>query len=295
MQAGLKPLGRERWWLLFLLAPTLIGLLFGTFGSVLGTLIVSFLKWDLISQPEWVGLENYQKLPTDELFIESLRTTITFSLLYVPLVILFSLGLALLLNRKIRGVGLFRVVYFLPVVSSAVAVGLIWSWIYARDVGLLNGLLTVMGFEPVRWLNPRNVMFSVVIVNVWGAVGEGMIIFLAGLQAIPRDFYEAAQVDGARSWHLIRHITLPLITPSIFFQAVISTINAFQAFEYIYILTRTGSGSSNMPTLVFSIYRNGFDFFRMGTASAQAIVLAVIIFALTLVYFQIQRRWVVYA
>jgi multiple sugar transport system permease protein len=294
MRAGLKPLGRERWWLLFLLLPTLIGLLFGTFGSVLGTLLVSFLKWDLISQPEWVGLENYLKLPDDNLFIESLQNTFAFSLLYVPLVIFFSLGLAMLLNRRIRGVSFFRVVYFLPVVSSAVAVGLIWLWIYAKDVGLLNGLLNAVGIESVRWLNPRNVIFSVVMVNVWGAVGEGMIIFLAGLQAIPRDFYEAAQVDGARSWHLVRYITLPLITPSIFFQAIISTINAFQAFEYVYILTRTGSGSSNMPTLVFSIYRNGFDFFRMGTASAQAIVLAVIIFVLTLIYFQIQRRWVVY-
>lgn len=294
MQAGLKPLGRERWWLLLLLLPTLIGLLFGTFGSVLGTLVVSFLKWDLISAPEWVGLENYLKLPSDNLFVESLQNTFAFSLLYVPLVIFFSFGLALLLNRKIRGVGLFRVVYFLPVVSSAVAVGLIWLWIYGKDVGLLNGLLNSLGIESVRWLNPHNVLFSVVIVNVWGALGEGMIIFLAGLQAIPRDFYEAAQVDGARSWHLIRYITIPLIMPSIFFQAIISTINAFQAFEYIYILTRTGSGSSNLPTLVFSIYRNGFDFFRMGTASAQAVVLAVIIFVLTLIYFQIQRRWVVY-
>ncbi|MEZ4666417.1 MAG: sugar ABC transporter permease [Anaerolineae bacterium] len=293
MQAGLKPIGRERWWVLLLLAPTLVGLIFGTFGSILGTLFVSFLKWDLISPPEWVGFDNYLKLPGDKLFIESLQNTTAFSLLYVPLVIMLSLGLALLLNRSIRGVGFFRVIYFLPVISSAVAVGLVWSWIYAKDVGLLNNILAIFGVEAIRWLNPSNIIFAIVIVNVWGAVGEGMIIFLAGLQAIPREFYEAAQVDGARPWHLTRYITLPLVVPSIFFQTIISTINAFQAFEYIYILSRRPGGSSSLPTLVFSIYRNGFDFFRMGTASAQAIVLAVIIFVLTLIYFQIQRRWVV--
>jgi multiple sugar transport system permease protein len=138
------------------------------------------------------------------------------------------------------------------------------------------------------------VLYSVVIVNIWGAVGTGMVIFLAGLQAIPRDYYEAASLDGADGPAQLLHITLPLITPSIFFQTIISTVNAFQAFEYVYMLTRTSNGASNAPTLVFSIYRSGFHFFRMGSASAQAIVLALIIFALTLVYFQFERRWVVY-
>jgi multiple sugar transport system permease protein len=201
---------------------------------------------------------------------------------------------ALMLNRKIKGVSIFRVIYFLPVVSSAVSVGLVWLWIYSRDTGLLNYLIVGLGGQPVRWLSAQNALFAVIIVNVWGAIGEGMIIFLAGLQAIPRELYEAAQVDGATEWPIFRRITLPLITPSIFFQTIISTINAFQAFEYIYILTRTGNNSSNTPTLVYSIYRNGFNYFRMGNASAQAIVLAAIIFALTLVYFQLQRRLVHY-
>ncbi len=133
-----------------------------------------------------------------------------------------------------------------------------------------------------------------VIVNVWGAIGEGMIIFLAGFQAIPREFYEAADVDGANGWNMFWHITLPLLAPSIFFQTIISTINAFQAFEFIYVLTRTAGSGSTTPTLVYSIYRNGFDYFRMGIASAQAIVLAVIIFVLTLVYFRLQQRLVFY-
>ena len=294
MVTGLKPLGHDRWWVLILLLPTLIGLLFGVFGSLFATLGIGFLNWDLIRPPTWAGLDNYSGLLTDSLFTRSLVNTASFSVMYVPSVIVLSLGVALLMNRKMRGVGLFRVIYFLPVVSSAVAVGLVWNWIYARDTGLLNVFLRGIGSQGVDWLHPRNILVSVVIVNVWGAIGEGMIIFLAGLQAIPREYYEAAQVDGASGIQQFFGITLPLITPSIFFQIIISTINAFQAFEYIYILTRTANGNSNLPTLVFSIYRNGFNFFRMGTASAQAVVLTVIIFVLTLVYFQLQRRWVVY-
>lgn len=294
MVSGLRPLGRERVWLLLLLAPTLIGLLFGAFGSVLATLGISFLKWDLISEPVWAGINNYRALLTDRLFLDSVRNTTVFSLIYVPAVVALSLGVALLLNRRMPGVGLFRVIYFLPVITSAVAVGIVWNWIYAPDRGLLNGIIMSLGGQPVRWLSTQNLMLSIVIVNVWGAIGEGMIIFLAGLQAIPREYYEAAEIDGVGNWSRFYYVTLPLITPSLFFQLLISTINAFQAFEYIYILTRTASGNSNLPTVVFSIYRNGFNYFRMGTASAQAIVLAVIIMALTGLYFWLQRRWVSY-
>ena len=294
MQTGLKPLGREHFWLLALLAPTLVGLLFGALGSVLATVGISLLKWDLISPPEWAGLGNYAGLVSDSLFRRALGVTFAFSGLYVPCTVVLSLLVALLLNRRLRGLGLFRTLYFLPTVSSAVAVGLVWSWIYGKDSGLLNSIVEALGGRPVNWLGTQNVLFSVVVVNVWGAIGGGMVIFLAGLQAVPRDYYESAQLDGAGGWAQFRHITLPLITPSIFFQTIIATINAFQAFEYVYILTRGANGASNMPTLVFSIYRNGFNFFRMGTASAQALVLALIIFVLTLCYFGLERRWVVY-
>jgi multiple sugar transport system permease protein len=294
MQTGLKPLGRERIWLFILLTPTLIGLIFGVFGSVLATVGISFLKWDLITAPVWNGIQNFVGLVKDDLFQRSLINTTEFSLMYVPSTIILSLFFAILMNRKIRGVGLFRTIYFLPVVSSAVAVGLVWSWIYGKDSGLLNNLISGVGGQPVDWLSTRNALVAVTIVNVWGAIGEGMIIFLAGLQAIPSDYYEAAEVDGASEWGRFWNITLPLVTPSIFFQGIISTINAFQAFEYIYILTRGANGTSTTPTLVYSIYRNGFNFFKMGTASAQALVLTTIILVMTLIYFWMQRRWVVY-
>ena len=266
----------------------------GAFGSVLATMGLSLFKWDLLTPPQYVGLDNFKGLLDDDLFMQSLSNTVRFSFIYVPMVIVISLLVAMLLNRKIHGVSFFRVIYFLPVVSSAVSVGLVWLWIYSKDTGLLNYIIVGLGGQPVRWLSVQNALYSVIIVNVWGAIGEGMIIFLAGLQAIPRELYEAAQVDGATEWPIFRRITLPLITPSIFFQTIISTINAFQAFEYIYILTRSGNNSSTTPTLVYSIYRNGFNYFRMGTASAQAIILAAIIFVLTLVYFQLQRRLVFY-
>jgi multiple sugar transport system permease protein len=214
--------------------------------------------------------------------------------MYVPGVVAVSLVVAVLMNRKIHGVSLFRTMYFLPVVTSAVAAALVWQMIYGRDTGLLNFLLEKLGFAPVCWFCTKKALFSVVIVNIWGAVGEGMIIFLAGLQAIPRDYYEAATVDGAGDWQRFWRITLPLITPSIFFQTLISTINAFQAYDYIYMLTRRGQGDSSVPVVVFSIYRNAFNFHRMGEASAQAIELAVIVVALMAFYFWLERRYVVY-
>jgi multiple sugar transport system permease protein len=173
MQAGLKPLGRERWWVLLLLAPTLVGLLFGVFGSVAATVGISFLKWDLLTPPSWVGFDNFTRLLTDSLFQKSLANTVAFSVAYVPAVIVLSLMVALLLNRRIHGVSFFRVIYFLPVVSSAVAVGLVWTWIYARDTGLLNLTLASFGIPPVNWLGAQTALISVVIVNVWAPSVRG--------------------------------------------------------------------------------------------------------------------------
>jgi multiple sugar transport system permease protein len=295
MTASLRPLGAEKYWVLLLLGPTLLGLVLGAFGSIFATLGLSFFHWDLLTPPSWAGLDNYTGLAGDRMFTRSLWNTVLFSVLYVPLTILCALAAALLLNRRIPGVSLFRTLYFLPVISSPTAVGLLWTWIYAQDRGVLNAVITGLGGDPVRWLGPGMAIYSVVIVNVWGAIGEGMIVFLAGLQAIPRELYEAAHLDGASARQRLLYVTLPSLAPSLFFQSVLSTIHAFQAFDYIYILTRVGNGNSSVPTLVFSIYRNGFRFFRMGDASAQAIVLTAIILAFTLVYFRVQKRWTEYA
>jgi multiple sugar transport system permease protein len=294
MDYGLKPLGREKLWLWLMLAPTIIGLVFGTIGSLFATLGLSLFDWDLINPPTFAGLSNYTALFQNKDYIEAFVNTLKFSALYVPAVVVISLLLAVLLNRKIRGVGIFRTVYFLPAVTSAVATALVWNMIYGRDTGILNWLLESLGFAPICWLCTDHAMLSVVIVNVWGAIGEGMIIFLAGLTAIPRDYYEAASLDGATDTQQFFKVTLPLVTPSIFFQTLMSAINAFQAYDYIYMLTRRGQGDSSVPVAVYSIYRNAFHFFRMGDASAQAIQLALLVAVFMGIMFWWERHYVVY-
>ena len=288
---GMTAKGREKLWLLVLLAPTLLGLALGVLGSVAATVGISLFDWDLATPAQWVGPDNYLDLPGDKKFLKALINTLLFSAIYVPTTVALSLLVAVLLNRQLVGKSLFRLLFFLPVVSSPTAVGLVWSWIYSKDQGLLNAMLEAIGLQPVYWLGSKMALYSVVVVNVWGAVGEGMIIFLAGLQAIPRNVYEAATLDGAGRGHQFALITLPLLVPSIFFQTILSTINAFQAFDYIYILTQTQGGGSTVPTLVFNMYREGFNYFRMGNAAAQAVVLTAMIMALTLVYSRLQRRW----
>jgi multiple sugar transport system permease protein len=294
MDYGLKPLGREKIWLWVMIAPTLIGLVFGTVGSLFATLGLSFFDWDLINPPVWAGISNYSALAVNEAYIEAFVNTLKFSALYVPAVVSISLVLAVLLNRKIRGVGVFRTVYFLPAVTSAVATALVWNMIYGKDTGILNWMMEGLGFAPLCWLCTDHAMMSVVIVNVWGAIGEGMIIFLAGLTAIPRDYYEAASLDGASEIQQFFRVTLPLITPSLFFQTLIAAINAFQAYDYIYMLTRRGQGDSTVPVAVYSIYRNAFHFFRMGDASAQAIQLAILVAIFMATMFWWERHYVVY-
>lgn len=294
MDYGIKPLGREKFWLWLMLFPTLIGLVFGALGSILATIALSFTHWDLLTPPYWAGVTNYVNLFTNAAYFKALTNTFTFSALYVPGVVIVSLFVAILMNRQIRGVSVFRTIYFLPAVTSAVATALIWNLIYGRDTGILNFFLSRLGLHAVCWLCANNAMAAVVVVNIWGAVGEGMIIFLAGLTAIPREYYEAATIDGASEFQRFVSITLPLVTPSIFFQTLISTINAFQAYDYIYMMTRQGGGDSSIPVVVFSIYRNAWNFFNYGGASAQAIELAILVIILMSFYFWLERRYVVY-
>jgi multiple sugar transport system permease protein len=294
MDYGLKPMGREKLSLWLMLTPTLIGLLFGVLGSIAATLVLSFTNWDLLTPPTWAGLANYIALFTDVKLFKSLVNTFSFSLLYVPSVVIVSLLVAMLLNRKLRGVSIFRTIFFLPAVTSAVATALVWNMIYGKDTGILNYFLQQFGGQPVCWLCTDKVLLALIIVNVWGAIGEGMIIFLAGLTAIPKDYYEAAMLDGASGVQQFFRITVPLVTPSIFFQTLMSTINAFQAYDYIYMLTRRGQGDSSFPVVVYSIYRNAWTFFNYGGASAQAVELSIFVVGLMAFYFWLEKRYVVY-
>jgi multiple sugar transport system permease protein len=294
MDYGIKPLGKEKFWFWLMLFPTLIGLVFGVCGSILATLALSFTHWDLLTPPQWAGIQNYIALFNDPKLAKALINTFKFSALYVPAVVIVSLFVAVLLNRKIKGVSIFRTIYFLPAVTSAVATALVWNMIYGKDTGILNFIIQFLGMQPVCWLCTNNVLSALIIVNVWGAIGEGMIIFLAGLTAVPKEYYEAATLDGANQPQQFLRITLPLVTPSIFFQVLMSTINAFQAYDYIYMLTRRGQGDSSFPVVVYSIYRNAWTFFNYGGASAQAIELSILVIALMAFYFWLEKRYVVY-
>ena len=295
MQAnGIRLKGGERLWLWFFLAPTLFGLTFGTLGPVLAAIGISFTKWDVLTRPIFTGLDNYVKLISDPTFSKSILNTLYYVLGTVPAATVLALLLALLLNQKLRGITFYRTAYFLPIVSSTVAVALVWSWIYSKDFGLLNFLLRNIGLQPVAWLtSTRYAMPALIIMGIWGLLGEGMIIFLAGLQGISQTYYEAAEVDGANAWRKFLHITLPMITPSMFFYFIITMINAFQAFEQIYVMTRGGPNNAT-TTMVYYVYTNAFRNFRMGYASAQAIGLFLIVMVLTLVYWRSQDKWVVY-
>lgn len=292
--SGLRLMRGERFWVWVFLAPVLIGLLLVSLGPVVSVITLSFADWEILTPPHFVGIENYQRLLADRTFAIALSNTAYYVLMMVPVTSVLALLLALLMNQKLRVIAWYRTVYFMPVVTSTVAVALVWSWIYAKDFGLLNYMLRFFGVEPIAWLNSSYwAMLAISIMSVWGNVGQGMIIFLAGLQAIPQSYYEAAEVDGANSWQRFFKITLPLITPSLFFYFIITMIDAFQMFEQIYVMTR-GRPTDVTITIVYSIYRNAFHNFKMGYASTQAIVLFAVIMGLTLIYWRTQEKWVVY-
>jgi multiple sugar transport system permease protein len=277
------------------LLPTIVGLLLFTVGAVAASFLVSFTQWDLVTEPRWVWLDNYEALLASELFWDVLWNTLYFAALAVPLSIVCSLALALLVNARVRGIVMFRTAYFLPVVSSMIAVALVWSWILNPEYGLLNYLLReTLGIRGPSWLDSTTwALPAMVLVTVWKGLGYSMVIFLAGLQGIPEDLYHAATIDGAGRWKQFRHITLPMLSPTTFFVLVITLINSFQVFEQTYVLTKGGPANSTL-TLSYYIYQNAFQFFQMGKASALAYILFALIFAVTLFQFRVQKRWVFY-
>ncbi len=279
----------------FYLLPTLVGLILFTVGAVAVSFLMSFTSWDIVSHPEWIWLDNYVNLWHSELFWQVFRNTIWFVVLAVPLSVVCSLALALLVNNGVRGIRFFRTVYFLPVVSSMIAIALVWSWIFNPEYGMLNFLLRetfgVRGpswFDSTTWALP-----AMVIVTVWKGLGYSMVIFLAGLQNIPAELYHAGTIDGAGAWKKFRHITLPMLSPTTFFILVITLINSFQVFEQTYVLTKGGPANATL-TLSYYIYQNAFQFFQMGKAAALSYVLFALVFAVTLVQFRMQKRWVFY-
>lgn len=276
------------------IGPSLSALALFLVGPLVVSLGVSVTRWDLLTAPHYVGFANYSELFQSTEVWDALRHTVFFIVVYLPVVMALGLGLALLLNRPLRGLQLYRAAFFVPVVSSWVAVSLMWKWLLNPAFGLVNYLLGVAHLpQPGWWADPQWAMPAVIVASIWKDLGFVMVLLLAGLQNIDRQFYEAAQIDGAGAWARFRHVTVPLLSPSIFFVSVISLINSFQVFDQVWVMTGGGPGGAS-SVLVEHIVRNAFSYGRMGYASALSWVLFVIIFAVTALQFAAQKRWVTY-
>ena len=281
---------REARWGYFMIAPMVLGMLIFFYLPLGASFLIGFTKWDVLTSPQWIGLENYIRLFKTHLFYKTLWNTTRYALMLVPLGMTVSLVLALALNTSIRFRSIYRLIYFLPVLTVPVAIALVWQWIYNPQYGLLA---QVFGLK-LTWLTDMKMALpALVFMAVWMSCGYGMVIFLAGLQNIPRIYYEAAEVDGASRWHQFVYITLPLLTPTIFFNLLTSLISAFQTFDIVYIMTQGGPLDSTR-TMVYTIWEDAFHYFRMGSATAQAWILFAIILIISLIQFRSQKRWVYY-
>jgi len=285
--------GEERLaWLLVL--PWIIGFLAFQLGPMLASLGLSLTEWRMFTPPKFIGLGNYIEMATDDPnFFQAFKVTTIYSVTSVPLRIMLGVLVALLLNAKVRGLAFIRTVYYLPATVSGVAVAMVWLLILNGDFGLLNRALSLIGIEGPYWLtDTRTVLASFVLMSLWG-VGAGIIIYLAGLQGVPNELYEAAEVDGASDWVQFWKITLPMISPVLFFQLVIGMIDALQEFAGPFIMTQGGPGNASLFVMLY-LFRNGFEFFRMGYASGLAWVLFVYIMVLTLLIIRSSAIWVYY-
>lgn len=286
---------RKAAWIALFLLPSLLPLLAFTVGPMVASVGISTLEWNLISDAEFVGLDNYQALVGDPAFRAALWHTLQYLVGYLPLVFCGGLGLALLLNRGLRGLAFFRAIYFLPVVTSWVIVALVWRWLLSPSGGIVNSALGAVGIDgPGWWADPSWAMPAVILASAWKDLGFVMVIFLAGLQSMPKEVEEAALVDGASAWQRFRRVTLPLLSPSSFFVLIISLIHGFQVFDQVFVMT--GGGPAGATTVIVEqVYSSAFRYGQMGYAAAMSWVLFAIILAITLFQFRMQRRWVTYA
>jgi multiple sugar transport system permease protein len=276
------------------LTPNFIGFLIFMVLPVIGSLLISFSNWNLITPPTPAGIENYGNLLRDHTYLQALLNTVYYSFVSVTLDIGIALFLAILLNTKIRGLSFFRTAYFTPVVLSTVAVALIWQWMLDAETGLVNHMLSWIKLGPYPWLtSPLFAMPSVIMVSLWKNIGYNMVIFIAALKGVPTELYEVAKIDGANAWSSFLHVTWPMISPATFFVTVTSIISSFRVFDLTTVLTNGGPGNAT-NTLVMLIYQHAFQFFRMGYASAIAYTLFGIVLIFTIIQTVVAKKWVHY-
>lgn len=278
-------------WGYLLITPNFLIILLFTAIPVFISLGISFTDWNVLSTPKFIGFENYEKIFVDKVALETFFNTFYFTVISVPINVIITLILAVLLNQKIRGITFFRTAFYLPVISASVAVSLMFMWILANN-GLLNQMLGSVGLEPVRWLtDPKIALNSVIGVTVWKGLGLNMIIFLAALQDIPKELLEAAAIDGATRIQQFTKITVPLLSPVIFFVTITGVIGSFQSFDLVYNMTKGGPGHAT-TVIGYYIWRQAFDYLHMGYGAALAYIVFVAILALTIFQWILRKRWV---
>lgn len=275
------------------MSPAILGLLLFTLGPILASAYFSFTKYDILDSPEWIGFANYTKLFSDPFFWHSIKITLTYAVVSVPLGLVVSLALAMLLNQNLKGIFIIRTIYYLPVVISGVAVSLLWRWIFNPDFGLLNWFLGWFSINGPNWLFSEEwALRAVILMSLW-SVGGSMLIYLAGLQGIPTELYDAAEIDGANGWRKFLNVTIPMLSPVIFFNLIMGVIGSLQIFTEGYVMTSGGPNNATLFSVLY-LYRNAFDYLQMGYASAMAWVLFIIILTFTLLVFKSSPLWVFY-
>jgi len=279
----------------FYISPWLIGFLIFVAGPMIASLYFSFCDYQLLIPPKWIGINNYVRIFSDDpLFMKSLWNTLYYTVGSVILGVIGSLILAVLLNQRVRGETIFRSMFYLPTLTPAVAMAILWGWLFNTEFGLINRTLARIGIQGPAWLYSTEwVIPSFIIMSLWGIGGSRMIILLAGLQGIPQELYDAAEVDGVNWWTRFRYVTFPLLSPSLFFVTVTGIIGSFQVFTTSYIMTSGGPANASLFYVLY-LYRNAFEYFKMGYASALAWILFIIVIILTLLQFKLAGKWVYY-
>ncbi|MBD3948541.1 sugar ABC transporter permease [Aerococcaceae bacterium zg-BR9] len=278
-------------------APTIIGLMILNIIPAFQTLYMSFFKTGAFGKGNiFVGWENYQRLFSDKQVWQATWNTLKYTLLVVPITIVFALLLAVILNSKIKGRHIYRTIFFLPMVAAPAAVTMVWKWLYHNQFGLMNHLLKAIGLKPINWMeNPDITIYSIAIIGIWSAVGYSMVLLLAGLQEIPKDYYEASIIDGASKWRQFKDITIPLLSPHLFFVFVTSMIQAMQVFDVIYMMIEVRNPAyNNTVSLVYLFYNNTFKYGDRGYGATIVMLLLLIIAMITAFQMYIQKRWVNY-
>jgi len=276
------------------ISPWIIGFVVFIAGPMLASFVISFTRWNIVSDPQWVGLANYERIFTaDKDFVQALLVTFRYAVIFLPIFTIVGLAMAMALNVKIKGVGIFRTLLYLPYVAPGIAATLVWVWVLNSRFGLLNTILAWVGIEGPNWFgDPKSALYGIMMIGLWG-VGGSAVIYLAGLQNIPEHLYEAAVVDGANEWQKFRHVTIPMLSPTIFYQLIIGLIGVFQTFTSSFVATGGGPLKSTFFYMLY-IYNKAWESLRMGYASALAWILFVIILLITLLIFRSSPMWVHY-